>query len=137
MGYNLFSRRGSCQEVSESLDLILFLHSQAAFLTLGWNRGEHGTRDDMTTRSCGSVFRSVSLFFFFSFQNSYQGFVISYLLSPFRFVVLESLELLGLIHTVPSFAFINNLLCINYLEHDTLGFPTHSLLLNGKLKGQV
>lgn len=48
---------------------------------------------------------------------------LSYFLSPFCFVIFESLDLFGLMNTVPSFAFImkniniNDLVYIKYLGH--------------------
>lgn len=138
MGYNIFSSRGAGQKVSESFDLIFFLHYQAAFCTAGWDRGEHGTSQYNHKITLVSV--QICLFFFFFFPEKLARLCHKYLLSLFCLMVLESPELLGLMHGVPSFAFIiinmSNPIYINYLEHVSLGFqPPHCFSLEN-LRGQ-
>lgn len=85
--------------------------SRLAGTVLPWNQG---------LQSHSITFVTVQTYHFFSKQVSRLCHKLSYLLSLFCFVVLESLELFGLMH-VSSFASIikniNELICVKYLKH--------------------
>lgn len=89
-GNIVFARREISQGVSESLDLVFFLHYEASCFMVVWDRPEHGTRTHIQAL-CQSGFISLDLSSIFENSDPRHCYKISCLLSPLCFVFLESL----------------------------------------------